>query len=373
MARNTTCWGNLSQVDNPLGELPYGENETVDMLLGDLKELLTEFYSYEDVAPTDQLLDKLGSDSVLDGPYLYFVNLFNSFNPPEGLSFDDNFRSSEQGRHYYGAVFSKDDWHLSEVSEKKHGKWAMDPLRALHVHFEPQYNILGKSFSIYLHYEINPYQTEQWAQHHLDETDYQAYRLFRSYVAKHIATAKILNYEPGGRWNQIGKALIPITSKTKVTEFINFFKRFLKDTSQVVDNALTTARSHKFSMAEMIEVVDELRRKYVKAGYKCEMQKTDDEYGFNLMRRKNRNEYLIWVGIWVNYWCQFDKPVVIAITEKEGGWSKQSYDAFRKRHGSSLEEYDGCITKGFAADHGKEKLTDAVAKTIDHHLAALHV
>ncbi len=354
-----------------LGKLPYGENETVDMLLGDLRDLLTEFYSYEDVAPTDRLLDKLGSDSVLDGPYLYFVNLFSSFDPPEGLSFDWPFRSSEQGRHYYGAVFSKDEWHLSELSEKQHGKCPMDPLRDIHVHFEPQYNILGKSFSIYLHYEINPYQTEHWAQHHLVGTDYQAYRLVRSYVAKRIAATGIPNYEPGGGSNQIGKALIPLTPETRVSEFITSFKLFLKDTSQVVDKALTTVRSQKFSIAEMIGVIDELAPKYANAGYGCEMQKNADEYGFSLINRKNHNEYILWVGIWANYWCQFDRPVAIAIAEKEAGWSKKSYDVFQKRHSSSLNDCDGYVAKGFSANHGKEKLAEAVAKTIDHHLSTL--
>ena len=149
-------------------------NSLADQLIYDWIDLLNAFYEKATINESDRISRKLQDEEGLDGGYLYFRKFLSSIELSNGLTLEDFFRASRQGRHFYGALYSKDSWHPAEMVETDKG-WSLDPDRVFNIHFEPQYNVLSGIFSVYLHYEVNPYEPARWVEENIPAEQYRAY------------------------------------------------------------------------------------------------------------------------------------------------------------------------------------------------------
>jgi hypothetical protein len=196
----------------------YEENPTAARLLADLATLLKTFYAQDDLPPNAPLLEALRRDDPLESSYLAFRNFAHSLELPCDLEVEDVFRSSAQGRRFYGAVISKAAWHPRGMPCRQTGehncqsdcKWALDPEQDFNIHFEPQFNVLTGSLNIYLHYEVNPYTPVNQLLRHVSQSDYAGYNQLRDRFAKKLSNNKSLSLIFGGRSNQIARASLDI-------------------------------------------------------------------------------------------------------------------------------------------------------------------
>lgn len=174
-------------------------------LMTDWLSLIDRFYAREKVSLDDKFLERLTDDSGLDGGYLYFRSALKQLNLPSSLDLEDFYRASQQGRRYYGVTISKESWHPGEMTESS-GFWLLNPATDYNIHFEPQYNVVSKLFSLYLHYEINPYETESWAQANVSQDQYDAYVSRRTNFLKNLEAKGLPGWSFGGGSNQVAKA-----------------------------------------------------------------------------------------------------------------------------------------------------------------------
>lgn len=346
-----------------LKPLPFNENKIVDVLLGDLKATLDEFYAYDKVDYGDRLLEKLSGIAVLDAPYLYFSRLFSDYPPPEGLDFDHTFKSSAQGHRYYGAIFYKATWYLGEMQKPSKGKWRLDPIKDIFIHFEPQLSLLNNVLSIYVHYEISPYEGAKWAQDNIEKNDYQAYQLIREFVSLYVAGAKIPDYSAGGRSNQIGKALIEINEHMTVATFIDKFGLFLKNTTKVIDNALTHIRGWSFDVRSVLKSLDEVTSQCKSKGYSLEPSATAAEYGFYLKDHNGKN--VLWIGIWCSYWQKSNHPISLAIHQTGADWSREGLNVFLSMHPEAETDFEGHAVCSVPVDDKNGTLALRIMEAID--------
>ena len=131
------------------------DNALAEQLITSWVSLTSKFYSCEKVSPDDKFFERLTDDSDLDGGYLYFRSALSQVIFPNDLTLEEFFRSSAQGRHYYGVKITKEPWHPGEMIESV-DPCQLDPLCDYNIHFEPQYNVLSGVFSCFLHYESQP-------------------------------------------------------------------------------------------------------------------------------------------------------------------------------------------------------------------------
>jgi hypothetical protein len=188
-------------------------NEIAKQLIIDWLALVEAFYEKEDVALNDVFHEKLSDDSGLDAGFLYFRQAFRQLELPFGLEFENFFRSSQQGRRYYGAVISKKSWHPSEM-EKINGAWMLDPLTNFNIHFEPQYNVLSGTFNCFLHYETNWYEPLEWIRENIPVDQYGAYLKRRSEFSSGLKLMELPGWFFGGGSNQIAKAAFNFSKST---------------------------------------------------------------------------------------------------------------------------------------------------------------
>lgn len=175
-----------------------------DKLFSDWLTLVNSFYAKSTIQPGDKICENLQDDDGLDGGYLYFRTFLSHLFLPEHLGLEGFFRDSRQGRRYYGAIFSKERWHPGELT-RINGTWSLDPNKVFNIHFEPQFNVLTGIFSIYLHYEINPYETASWVQTHIPTEQFDDYSRRRYRFAELLAETGIKEWIFGGGTNQIAK------------------------------------------------------------------------------------------------------------------------------------------------------------------------
>lgn len=132
------------------------EDARLSGLLADWLDLVEAFYACESLDEEREVASQLAAESALDGGYLAFRSFVDSIPWPGALEVTDRFRSSNQGRHYYGAIISKSDWE-PEAMDVETAENAFDPFKHFSVHFEPKYDALDATLSVALHYETNPY------------------------------------------------------------------------------------------------------------------------------------------------------------------------------------------------------------------------
>jgi len=179
------------------------DNALAEKLIKDWSAITCNFYERQKVAMDDKFFDKMTDEGGLDAGYLYFRQALSRVELPAGLEVEEFFRSSQQGRHYYGVAFSKESWHPGEMS-KSSEKWSLDPNKHYNIHFEPQYDLWGK-FKCYLHYEVNPYFPEKWIQNNIQKEQYDRYLARRTAFSGKLREKGLVNWSFGGGVNQIAK------------------------------------------------------------------------------------------------------------------------------------------------------------------------
>lgn len=211
-------------------------SELAKQLISDWLALVESFYEKVKVAPSDNFYDKLTDDNRLDGAFLYFRSALGQLVLPIALELEGFFRSSQQGRHYYGAIISKDSWHPSEMEEVS-GAWSLDPLTNFNIHLEPQYNVLSGVFNCFLHYEINPYEPERWVKSNIPADQYNAYTERRTKFVSGLQAQALPGWSFGGGSNQIAKVAFDF-SKSTYAEVRTTLEREIERMSQAIDSVL---------------------------------------------------------------------------------------------------------------------------------------
>lgn len=191
-------------------DLPPAPNTLADLLFRSWIALLDVFYSKASVAAQDILLDKLQEYDPLEGNYLYFKAFIAGLPLSYNLRVESTFRSSAQGRRFFGAQISKASWHPGEMRDGSD----FDGTRHFHVHFEPQFDYLNGILNVYLHYEVNPYQPLNWVTKHIPSVKYDVYCTIRDRVVEALRLRHIPEFVIGGRSNQIGKAKLELKGAT---------------------------------------------------------------------------------------------------------------------------------------------------------------
>jgi hypothetical protein len=179
--------------------------------------------------------NKLTDDNGLDGGYLYFRMALGQLKIPTDLDVEF-FRSSQQGRHYYGAVISKDSWHPSVMKELS-GSWILDPATDYNIHLEPQYNVLSGAFNCFLHYEVNEYEPEKWMKANIQPDQYTAYLARRTKFVTSLQAQELPGWSFGGRSNQIAKTTFNF-SNSSYAEVKATLEREIARMSQTIDSVI---------------------------------------------------------------------------------------------------------------------------------------
>lgn len=185
----------------------------VNQLLSDWMSLLTPFYDRTRISERDIVNERLADPSGLDGGYLYFKEMINHLALPAALRAEKFFRDSKQGRRYYGAIISKLAWHPAPMKETD-GEYHLDARRNFNVHFEPQYDVLNGNFSLFIHYEVFRYLTEEKAKARIRQRDYDAYLQRRDRFVRQLESREMPGLKMGGGSNQIAKASLDFTDLT---------------------------------------------------------------------------------------------------------------------------------------------------------------
>lgn len=212
----------------------------VHQLAGDLAMLLEKFYSYENTSPDDDILEKLRAEDGLDASYLYFKSIIYQLKLPADLEVEGTFKDSRQGRRYYGALISKEAWHPAELNELANAKWSLNPTKCFNIHIEPQFNVLSGIMNIFLHYEINPYETEAWAMENIKENEYQEYLARRGNFINVLSAANVDGLFIGGGSNQVAKAAFEIKEGMQFKGALEMMGNFINKVSVEIDKALLT-------------------------------------------------------------------------------------------------------------------------------------
>lgn len=202
-----------SELQNVISEISQWDNELAKQLIIDWLALVKSFLEREKVSPSDKFYDMLTDDSELDGGFLYFRQAFGRLSLPSLLKLERFFRSSRQGRRYYGAIISKNSWHPSEITEVA-GAWNLNPLTDFNIHLEPQYNVLSEVFNFFLHYEVNPYVPERWIKTNIPDYQYSEYLDRRNKFVSKLQNQSLSGWSFGGGSNQIAKTTFDFRKST---------------------------------------------------------------------------------------------------------------------------------------------------------------
>lgn len=214
-----------------------GINSLADHLISDWVGLTKSFYAKSQAKAGDLICQKLQDDDGMDGGYLYFRTFLSQLNLPNSIKIENFFRDSRQGRRYYGAVFSKENWHPKEMIENCR-KWTLDEDRVFNVHLEPQFNVLNGIFSIFLHYEVNPYEPESWVLKNIPKKQYEGYLARRQKFTDALQNRKLKEWIFGGGCNQIAKVQLNF-EEYSFTEAKESIEMIFKKTTIAIDSVLS--------------------------------------------------------------------------------------------------------------------------------------
>ena len=219
----------------PLG----GGDRLADDLIEALWDLLGTFYRHGELYPEDLLLGKLRTtdDAALDGGYLGFNVFLDRLRLPDGVHIDARFRTSQQGRMYYGAVIARKSWKSAPIEKHAPG-WSLPPGH-FHVHLEPQFNALSVGFQLYVHYETNPYHPVKELQARVPVDQYESYLHRRNAFAQRFAMLAGGEFKIGGGSNQIAKVPLSLTGRT-VEECVDLVSGHLGRAATLIDDAVRT-------------------------------------------------------------------------------------------------------------------------------------
>jgi len=205
-----------SELPDVVSKMSEWDNELAKQLITDWLALVKSFYERENVSLSDIFHDVLADGNLLDGGFLYFRQALAQLSLPGSLELEGFFRSSQQGRRYYGAIISKDLWHPSEMTEVS-GAWNLEPQTSFNIHLEPQYNVLSGVFNCFLHYEVNPYEPERWVKANISASQYSEYLDRRNKFSSLLQNQSLSGWSFGGGSNQIAKTSFGTYKEVKTT------------------------------------------------------------------------------------------------------------------------------------------------------------
>lgn len=192
------------------------------------------------MAITGNVISQLSPENT-DNGFAHFELLLAEVRLPKGFVLGEMSDWSRQGRRLYGAHIWHPDWRPGGMKETSSGKWSLNPDTDFFIHCEPQYHVLTGSFNLYLHYEIDPYHPEKWAQANIIQSDYQAYLRKRMRFKEYFDAEGISGWKVGGRCCQIAKASLAVTGETSMQDLIRQIERHIDSVTPVV-NALLQIR-----------------------------------------------------------------------------------------------------------------------------------
>ncbi|RJQ69355.1 MAG: hypothetical protein C4519_21675 [Desulfobacteraceae bacterium] len=227
-----------SDLKDVINNIADWDNKLVEQLTKDWLALIAKFYAREQVNLNDIFFEKLADDNDLDGGYLYFMSAIGQMTLPAGLiiNTEEFFRSSRQGRRFYGVRILKESWCSGGMTESS-GSWTLDPFPNFNIHFEPQYNVLSGLFSCSLHYEVQPYEPEAWVKANIPIDQYDSYVARRENFSKRLLQKGLSTWSFGGGSNQLAK--IPFDFKDSLyAEVKSKLEREFLVTSRVIDEVL---------------------------------------------------------------------------------------------------------------------------------------
>ena len=142
--------------------LPYLENKNdndepiIKKLLCDWLELVKSFYDRQDADIEDITIDYLSSETPLDEGYLIYKKIIEKIPLGNDLNVKEFFRTSQNGRNYYGALITKPEWCPSKMDINN--PISFDPTKHFCLHFEPQFDTLNKKLTLFVHLEIEGFE-----------------------------------------------------------------------------------------------------------------------------------------------------------------------------------------------------------------------
>jgi hypothetical protein len=215
-------------------QTPVSDDPAASQLLQDWNECLDEFYTAGSLDENDILMDKLTSETALDSGYLSFAEFFSSIRP-RGLEVSGTWRSSPQGRPFFGIQYRKASWCPNELTS---ANWArFNPSKHFDIHIECQFHRLHERLDVLVHYETRPYRpqlesvlsTRQFNTHMTRRTD------FKAALAELLPGTFIVASERS--INQIVRLNISLT-KASVRDTRLRLSRLLSGTAKAIDQAL---------------------------------------------------------------------------------------------------------------------------------------
>lgn len=219
--------------------LDHADDPLAHRLLSELSDAYLAFYAAGRLEPGDRVLEKLSARGGLDPAFLYFASLFRGLPYPAGLQVRETGHSSNPGRHYCVAVISKERWRSPRSADSP----------GFHIHLEPQFDMLGRRFSLFLHYETGEYlprkQAAQQFGHRLEAYD----RRRREFV-EHMQRVQLPGLQLGGRSNQVGRLQVRLDGQTRLSEFVQQLRTAMAGVAKAVDGFLGSAAQGDAALEE---------------------------------------------------------------------------------------------------------------------------
>lgn len=216
--------------------LPRGDGTWVRDLMCAWLDVLKRFYGSARLLPDERFLDRLRRGGPLDGSFLAFRSFMRSVRRPRDLFYLASLRSNKAGRWYYLAQLGKKHWSPSLVDQSM-PEWRLDPRTCFNLHIEPQFSVLNGDFSLYLHYETNPYLTRKETRLRIHKKDYEAYVERRDRFISALRDTCPEGFKVCGGTNQVAEATVSFEGLS-VTDASGRLSDLFRTASKWVDKTL---------------------------------------------------------------------------------------------------------------------------------------
>jgi hypothetical protein len=215
--------------------MPYerGQDVLADRLFRDLSDAYSAFYASGHTEPGDLLMEKWSrrtdldatflQSGDLDSAFLHFGKVFEKMAYSSGLQVGLIAGTSKLGHRFYLAQISKDRWHPP----------AAPGTPGFHIHFEPQFDVLGRRFSLYLHHEISNYRPR--AQAVKDFGKLREYDASRQQFIDYLDNARLPGLVLRRGSNQVGKVQVKFDERTSLGEFSDLVCSAIARVTEAID------------------------------------------------------------------------------------------------------------------------------------------
>lgn len=198
-------------------------------------DVLEHFYDSEHLDADEQVAQKLSDAQAPDAGYLAFCTLIRSISFPPDVALDHLYRQSQKGRRYCGAAATKPRW-KTEPFDDSGRRWTL-PKDNRRIHIEPQYDVLGPTLKVHIHYETNPYHPVKKLGERVPQDQYEIYTSRRNAFAQQLAGADIAAFRLSVHSNQLGIAEVSLLDAT-VADAQEQMQALIEAATRAVDQAL---------------------------------------------------------------------------------------------------------------------------------------